>query len=283
MNDLGFHCHGLDHLEEAVLSNGLRRGEFYNFPPRELPELKEEILRHKLSASIHAPLIKPGWYPDPPTWSFLCAIEEDKRQLSLRMIEETMDSAWDLEAEYVVVHFPTPPSTDVQGISYEKLREVAWNSACSLAELSHQYSIPIHLEGFGPSPFLTPYFLTEVITRLPNLRYCFDTGHLHISAQRDNFDLYRFAEQLAPYIGSIHLWNNRGIEDYLTFRHIPIHPSQKPEEGWVDIGRVLQAIILTNSSCPIIFESGFHYPESLGGYDYREGVKWVKELVAGSY
>jgi hypothetical protein len=103
---------------------------------------------------------------------------------------------------------------------------------------------------------------------------------MHIAAQRDSFDLYQFAQQLAPFIGSIHLWNNRSIEDYLSFRHIPVHPSQKPEEGWVDIAHILRLILSNNPSCCIVFESGFCYPEALGGYDFREGVRWVKELVA---
>jgi hypothetical protein len=42
----------------------------------------------------------------------------------------------------------------------------------------------------------------------------------------------------------------------------------------------LRLILSSNSSCYIIFESGFRYPEALGGYDFREGVRWVKELVA---
>src|SRR4030042_5734147 len=225
MNNLGFHCHGLDHFEKVIISNGLQRGEFYNLLPQSLPELKREVEQHNLAASIPAPLVKTPWYPNPPTWSFLCDVEEEKRQLSLRMIRETMELAKDFGAEYVVVHFPSPPSTDVSGTSYTRLREIAWGSALCLEELSQRYNLPIHIEGFGPSPFLTVDFLEEVMTNFPDLLYCFDTGHMHIAAQRDGFDLYEFAQQMAPYIGSIHLWNNRSIEDYFAFRHIPVHPS----------------------------------------------------------
>jgi sugar phosphate isomerase/epimerase len=280
MTRIGFHCHGLDHLEKVILSNGLRRGEFYNFLPQSLPELRREIEQHSLAVSVHAPLLRTPWYPDPPTWSFLCDIDAAKRQLSLKMIQETMELAQDFGAEYVVVHFPSPPSTDVSGIDLAQLREIAWQGALCLAELSRKYSLPIHIEGFGPSPFLRVDFLLEVISNFPGLLYCFDTGHMHIASQRDGFDLYQFAQQLAPFIGSIHLWNNRSMEDYLAFRHIPVHPSQKPEEGWVDIAHILRLILSKNPSCCIVFESGFRYPEALGGYDFREGVRWVKELVA---
>ena len=279
MNSLGFHCHGLDHFEKVIISNGLQRGEFYNFSPEVLPELKREIERHNLTASVHAPLASLSWYPNPPTLSFLCDIEEERRQLSLRMVQETMELAEDFGAEYVVVHFPSP-SVNVDGTSYARLREIAWEGALHLDEFSQKHGIPIHMEGFGPSPFLCVDFLTEVVTQFPGLFYCFDTGHMHLAALRDGFDLYQFAQQMAPCIGSVHLWNNRGFEDYLTFHHIPVHPGQKPEEGWVDIAHILRLILLKNPSCSIVFESGFRYPEELGGHDFREGVKWVKELVA---
>jgi sugar phosphate isomerase/epimerase len=280
MNNLGFHCHGLDYFEKTIISNGLRRGEFYNFHPQELAGLREEISRYDLAVSIHAPLVKPPWYPNPPNWFFLCDIDAEKMQLSVRMVRETLELAGDFGAEYVVVHFPSPSSTDVSGLGYDKLQQAAWQGATHLAELSQKYGIPIHLEGFGPSPFLRVDFLTEVIAEFPCLRYCFDTGHMHMAAQRDGFDLYQFTQQMAPFIGSIHLWNNRSVEDYLSFHHITVHPSQKPEEGWADIARILRLIMPSNPSCAIILEGAPWYPEALGNHDFRDGVKWIKELAA---
>lgn len=283
MNNLGFHCHGLDHLEEVIVSNGLQRGEFYHFSPQELPGLRQKIAEYSLRFSIHTPLVKPLWYPEPPTWSFLCSLEEDKRQLSLKMVEGTVALAQDFGADYVVVHYPSPSSPQSLWASYHRLGEIAWDSALRIAEINRRYGVPIHLEGFSPSPFLTVEFLSEVFTQFPDLRYCFDTGHMHIASEQDGFDLYRFAEQIAPFVGSIHLWNNRGLADYLLFRHIPLHPSQRPEEGWVDIERVLRAIVPQNPSCYIILESGFYYPPALGNYDYQDGVRWVKRLMATLY
>ncbi len=77
MDKLGFHCHGLDHFEQVIIRNSLQRGEFYNFPPEELPMLKKKVFRYNLAVSIHSPLLKPSWYPDPPTWSFLCYLGEE--------------------------------------------------------------------------------------------------------------------------------------------------------------------------------------------------------------
>jgi sugar phosphate isomerase/epimerase len=279
-NNLGFHCHSIDHFDQGIIGNGLRRGEFYNFPPEELPELRQRIAQYNLATSVHAPLERLSWYPSPPTFTFLCEADKERRQLSLRMIEETMKQAQDLGAEYAVVHFPSPCSSDVNETDYDEAFDIAWYSAELLANVSRQYGTPIHIEGFGPSPFLNVDFLTRVITEFPTLRYCFDTGHMHIQSLQFGFDFYDFARDMAPHIGSLHLWNNRGIEDYLAYRHIPVHPSQKPEEGWGDIARILQLVLSQNSECAIILESGLHYPEQLGRHDIGEGVAWVKDLIS---
>jgi sugar phosphate isomerase/epimerase len=279
INNLGFHCHGIDHFDQAIVQNGLRRGEFYNIPHDELPELRRRITQHNLATSVHAPLERLSWYPSPPTFTFLCEADEGRRQLSLRMIEETMKQSHDLGAEYVVVHFPSPCSNDGE-VNYDEAFDIAWHSAELLADVSHQYRIPIHIEGFGPSPFLNVDFLTRVITEFPLLHYCFDTGHMHIQSLQFSFDLYDFARDMAPHVGSLHLWNSRGIEDYISYRHIPVHPSQKPDEGWGDIARVLQLVLSQNSECAIILESSLHYPEQLGGHDVGEGVAWVRDLIS---
>ena len=282
MNELGFHCHDLNHFETVIVSNGLLRGEFYNFSPETLTSLALEIERHHLSSSVHTPLVKSPWYPSPPTLSYLCDVDEGRRRLSRRMVEETMETAADFGAEYVVVHFPTPPLAGVDGIGYTGLRSIAWDSAVFLAELGQKHQVQVHMEGFGPSPFLTPEFITEVVSQLPWLRYCFDVGHMHVASIRDGFDLYQFARQVAPCVGSVHLWNNRGAEDYFSFGHIPVHPSQKPEEGWVDVARILGILTSGSPGCRIILESGVHYPKVLGKHDFRDGVKWVKELLGVS-
>jgi sugar phosphate isomerase/epimerase len=279
--NLGFHCHGLDHFDQAIIDHGLQRGEFYNFPPEELPELHRRVTQHNLASSVHAPLKRLSWYPSPPTFTFLCEAEPERRSLSLRMIEETMEQAQDLGADHVVVHFPSPGSSNgPDPRSYDEALAVAWHSAELLSEMSRRYGLPIHIEGFGPSPFLEVDFLMRIMTELPGLSYCFDTGHMHLQSHAFGFDLYEFAQGMARYIGSLHLWNNRGAEDYLAYRHIPLHPSQRAEEGWGDIARILQIVLSENPSVIMIMESGLHYPEQLGGHDIAEGVQWVKGLIA---
>ncbi|MBM3132603.1 MAG: sugar phosphate isomerase/epimerase [Chloroflexi bacterium] len=274
MDNLGFHCHGVAHIEERILSNRLSRGEFYNFPREDVDRLKREIQNKNLARSIHAPLVKPDWYPDPPTWSFLCDVDESSRNRTFKMIVETLAHAEDIGADHIIVHFPIP-STDASGESESKLEAIAWKSCDRLAELSVQRRTSIHIEGLGNSPYLNNGFLIRALEQYP-LRYCFDIGHMNLAAQLNEFDLYEFAEGIAPFVGSIHIWNNRGPQDYLAFRHIAAHPSQDPEEGWADIKRLLAIL---SPDYPVILESPPRYPEALGKYDYRDGVKWVREIL----
>ena len=279
MSNLGFHCHNLDLFDEMIIGNGLSRGEFYNLDTGELPKLKRLLRRHNLEWSIHAPLIQLEWYPQPPTWSFLCDLDSDKRELTMKMITLTMEQADELGAEYVVVHFPSPTSeeSDEGG---PKVEAIAWKSADRLAELSLKREVPIHIEGVGASHLINTVYLKQVLKEYsPPLRYCFDTAHTHMAEIKNGFDLYAFEAELLPYVGSVHLWNIRSKDDYVAFRHIPVHPSQTAADGWVDIARVLQIMGQAGNSLPIIFESERWYPEELGNYDYREGVQWVKKLL----
>ena len=273
-SNLGFHCHNLKHIEDGVEGNDLSRGEFFNFPPDDLEKLTKEIIYKGINRTIHAPLIKPDWYPDPPTWSFLCDVDEDSRNRTFKMIIESLAHAEEIGAEHVVVHFPIP-STDAAGENESKLEAIAWKSCDKLAELSVKRGVAIHIEGLGNSPYLNSGFLFEALKQYP-LKYCFDTGHMNLASQVRKFDLYEFAEEIAPFVGSMHLWNNRGPEDYIAFRHIAVHPSQDPEEGWADIKKLLHIL---KPSYPVIFESPLSYPEALGKLDYQDGVEWVKEIL----
>lgn len=278
MISLGHHCHDIDCLEDLILGNGLRRGEFYNLPPDDIPELKKLIERHGISWSIHTPLVQLDWYPQPPTWSFLCDVDGDNRELTMKMINLTVNQAEEHGAEYIVVHFPSPAS-DETGESEQKLDAIAWRSCERLAELSFKRGVPIHIEGVGQSSLINAEFLTAILKEFTPLRYCFDTAHAKLAAVHNGLDPYELELAVLPYLGSIHLWNTRGPEDYMAFHHVPVHPSQDPEDGWVDIPRVLKAVDSVCDLLPVIFENVPSYPEALGGHDYREGVTWVKELL----
>lgn len=278
MNNLGFHCHNLNVFQETVIDNGLKRCEFYNLPLNELSRLKQLIFKHKLDWSIHTPLFQIDWYPQPPTWSFLCDEDKDRQELTMKMVTLTTQYAEELGAEYMIVHFPSPGSSQTNGDD-DKIKNIARRNCNRLAELVVKRKVNVHIEGVGASPLINSEFLTSILKEFTPLRYCFDTAHTNLAAIKYRFDLYDMYKELLPYLGSMHLWNTRGRDDYLTYHHVPVHPNQNPDDGWVDISRILQSLDSLRRSLPIIYESEPSYPKDLGGYDYREGVTWVKELL----
>jgi sugar phosphate isomerase/epimerase len=278
--ELGHHCNQLRHLEELVAANGLQRAELYNYAPEQRDELRSALRRLGIRGGVHAPLYRKEWYPWVPTWMFLHDIDPEPRELSRRLARESILESGDLGAEYIVLHFPGPRSATTASASLDHQRAVALESAGLLAEWGKEAGVTVCLEAFGPSPLLSADFLVEVFDQFPSLGYCWDTGHLHYSAQRDGFDYYALAEQLRPHVRSIQMWGTRHFDDYRHYHHIPVHPSQRPDDGWVDIDRTLRLLLNGGRSMPVIFESPPRYPTELGAHDYREGIRWVQTILA---
>lgn len=279
MNKLGIHCNRIGHFEERILDNGLNWGEFFHLPREHYDMLRAKVNGNGTAISIHLPLLETPWYPPPVTWSLLNDLRPERRELTFRMVEETLGLAVDLNARYLVVHFPTPTAREDGDVAYEVVLDIARRSAERLAKLSEAHGIPLMLEGFGPSPLLSPAFLIEVVTTYPSLWYCLDCAHTFIASQRDGFDYFEFVRAMAPYLGTLHLWNTRGIHDYLAYRHIPVHPTLRPEDGWVDVEGTLRLVRQVNPGCPVIIEHGERFPPGLGLSNYREGVEWIKGII----
>jgi sugar phosphate isomerase/epimerase len=281
-DNLGFHCENPAEIQERVIANGLSYVELYNIRAADLPEIDQLMSRHGLEVGVHCPLILPDWYPYEPVASFLLGdAGGDLKALTLRLIAQTLHDVKRLGAEYVVVHFPKPAPSPQQEPDWSPEIELAWNSAGQLARLARQFQTRICIEGFGERPYLSTAFLTHVLQAFPELSYCFDVGHMHLAALRGAIDYFDFLEQLAPRIGSVHLWNTRGPQDYAAYSHLPVHPSHQPDMGWCDVDQSVRIIGEGNPDAVFIFEHGTRFPPPFA-LDYREGVSWVKEMLQSS-
>ncbi|MFN8532337.1 MAG: TIM barrel protein [Dehalococcoidia bacterium] len=279
---LGLNVNRVEHIRQKMPALGLHRAELFVFGREELPEVQRALDDQAASFSIHAPVPRPVDYPYPPTWTFLNYADEGRRNVYFNLVQETVECAAEIGAEYVVVHFPGPITQACEEIGLGRLLDVANQSADRLAELSARAGVPIHIEGFGPSPFLTSEFILGVLDRHPNLAYCFDVAHNHIAHQRADFTYYEFLDELMPRIGSVHLWQTRHYDDYATYRHIPLHPTQRPEEGWVDIERVVRTVHAARPTAPFVMEFPGWFPDPWQHLDYREGVRWLQEILETS-
>ena len=84
---------------------------------------------------------------------------------------------------------------------------------------------------------------------------------------------------MAPHTKSIHVWNTKGLDHCKEHNHVPVHPSQKTKDGWVDIKKTLEIILSHNKDCDIIFEYNHTYYDNIPG-EVKEGMEWVREIVS---
>jgi len=281
-NVLSIHCNRLSHLVHRIIELGFCRGEFYNLSPEDMPIVKRFIRDRNITPSVHCPFRQVPWYPYPVTWSFLTTLgHEEQRELSFRLVEESLRDAADIGATYVVVHYPNPAPLEADSAAHNRQYEAAWRSAGRLQALSEAYQVPIYIEGFGPTPLMSADFLASIFRAYPALRYCFDTGHIALMAQRDGLVYFDFLQTIAPFIGCVHVWNTRGMADYEQYHHLPPHPAMKTSDGWVDIERVVTITRAANPRAVFVLEYTHDMPPEFG-LDHTEGIAWFKGLVAAT-
>jgi sugar phosphate isomerase/epimerase len=259
---------------ERALNLALHGCETFDFAPADLDALHERLLTFP-AFSIHAPLPTPFDYPGRATTSFLLDPDAQKRQATLQMLNRTIQVAAEWGALYVVVHFGGLHS---DGLSRPEVLELADRVATQLNAWAEELGAPLHLEyaAYNPS-FATPEDLADMVARYPYLYVCLDIGHARVGAEMLGIDEWDAIRLLAPHTRSMHMWTTRGREDVRRYRHVPVHPALTPADGWIDVPRVLDAVLTLQPDCAIVFEPDVLYPADATWRE--EGVAWVQELV----
>ena len=139
--------------------------------------------------------------------------------------------------------------------------------------------MPFHLEyaAYNPS-FATPEDLVELADRYPYLDVCLDIGHVRVGAEMLDVDEWDVVRTLVPHTRSMHLWTTRGREDVRRYHHVPVHPTLTAADGWIDVPRLLDAVLSLQPDCAIVFEPNTCYNADPAWQ--AQGVDWVRELVA---
>ncbi len=260
---------------ERALNPALHGCETFDFGPADLDGLHLR-LRAYAAFSVHAPLPTPVDYPGQPVTSFLLDADPAKRRASLDMLCRTIALAAEWDALYVVIHFAGLQSDSLSACEVSILAE---DAATRLDGWAAVHDIPVHLEyaAYNPS-FATPEEMVGLVSRHPHLHVCLDVGHLRIGAGMLGIDEWRAAQVLAPHTRSMHLWTMRGREDVRRYHHVPVHPSLRPEDGWIDILGMLRLVCEQNPQCAVVFEP--HYLYNPDAKWQGEGMAWVEEIVA---
>jgi sugar phosphate isomerase/epimerase len=263
-------------LKELINLGHFRKLEIGFYDEETLPVVMDFVTGNGLGYGFHDPLprLPSDGYP------FLTDPDDEKRWRTLDSMHRTLQTAVKYGAEYVIGHIPSVIWEPRPNVSETQIMELAHNGCDQLTMWSRGASIPFVLENVGPNPyFFQVEAFIEVMEAHPDLRFCLDIGHLHLMSIYAGIDSLGFATKLAPHTWIIHVYNATP-EMYRKYHHVPAHPSQRPEEGWADIPAILECVLgSTERSLIIVFEYSPQYPAD--ETFMREGIEWVKEMVAG--
>jgi sugar phosphate isomerase/epimerase len=265
----------MPHPPANKIHQGLGRSEVFDFAAERLSSLRESLALDGRPFSIHSPLCRPRDYPHPAVAVFFLSHAPDRRELSFRQVEETLAEAQRWGADYIVTHLNWQEDSEDRA----EAERLAAEAGRRLSDLSARFGIEIHLEcgGYAGAFHYAEQF-AALASEYPRLGLCLDIGHLWLIAQQRWRSFHRDLEVLAPHARSMHLWNTHDLDHYRRHHHSPLHPSQRPRDGWIDVERVLALVLEENPECRLIFE--YHWSPWETEW-VREGMVWIASLVAG--
>jgi sugar phosphate isomerase/epimerase len=264
----------LAQLESLINLGGFRKLEIGFYDEESLPSVMDFAARRGLTYGFHDPLPRLPSFDYP----FLTDPDDEKRWRTLDSMYRTMETAVAYGAEYVVGHIPSVIWEPQPALSDAKIVEIAHRSCDRLSRWSRDSGIPFVLENVGPNPYFFHFdAFVGVMKAFPNLEFCLDIGHLHLMSVYAGFDSLEFASAMAPYTTIVHIYNATP-EMYRKYHHVPVHPSQRPQEGWADIVSILGCVLSGGrGDLTLVFEYSPQY--RAGEMFVKEGIEWVKGAV----
>ena len=261
----------------GLVHRGLGRVEFFDLAPEALARIEETLDelaaegRHRFS--FHAPVVRPASFPYSGVTCFFLNEDPDLRALSFDLLERTLAEAAALGAEYVVSHLTHGP-TDCRDEG--RAAGLAADACRRMARLARSHGVPIHIEFAAYSTaFNSAARFVELVTPHPELGICIDVGHTALGAEASGRDPMADIAALAPLCLSMHLWNTKGSAHTAAHGHTPLHPSQRPEDGWFDVAEAVLMVTEFNPAVDIVFE----YPVDRVTREIQAGYDWIADLV----
>ncbi|HOO56303.1 MAG TPA: TIM barrel protein [bacterium] len=262
----------------------LERAEFLLIEEENRKKFENFLSERKIPFSAHAPVFIPETHPD-RTGLLSCIVDADgeRREKSIDMMLVTLKEAARLGAEYVVVHAQRPENfggENTAGFDQKQALDSAKRSCEVLSSKSIEYSVPVYIENlFRNRSFYSPESFNNLLESFPEMGFCLDVGHLAVDSRELDFPFDEFVDAVLPSIKAIHLQNANPDYDNGMNRpwKIPVHPSQRKEDGWCDIEGLLGKVLKYNPDCTVNFESRTNVPEERRML--IEGIEWIKELI----
>lgn len=243
--------------------------EFYNYPASALPSIQRFCCSNGVRPALHTPVPFDG--PEPLTRFAPTGPNVADARLALRLAIRTVECAAALNAQHVVVHFPSP---------YPPYPKSSFDEACAaflepLQDSARREGVLVLLENLTPHPLLNmPIHYQEIVDSYPDLGFCLDVGHAHLLRSRGA--LTQFIEVLGPAIRSVHLYNTTP-KRRRWFGHEPVGGHQRTADGFADIAAVVRQLVALSQPDTLILE---HDPvdQETG----KAAANWTRGLINGS-
>lgn len=264
--------------------------EFCNFTStEEIEKVAAFTKANQIQVGIHFPLNKNSYkYRDPHFMS----LYETERNLAWEALRTELEVAKEINAAYVLVHFPKPMilnpnlnwhlcrfgegDTVINESDYpfDLFRENAEAVISQLSEWSRETGVPIVLEIELLNRYLYEgILLKDLLERYPNIKVCLDSARLHVLSQIDsNFDAHAFIKDMAPYTHLVHL-SNIQVDEKIQNGHHPVLKGLCPSEGWCNIDHFLSTLTQYNKDVTVLYE---HRSDWITDDELNECYEWVK-------
>lgn len=246
-----------------------------------IEQIHQEMLcaeQYGLQYSIHHPIYLFDWFPYNYLDAFFLDPDVEKRDVSMRLLEENLKLLQKTKTSYVVLHFPGVYLENyMEADAFEALLE---ETLVKLDNLAVRYDMDLLLEYFGSNVmFASPSQWIEKIKNRKRLSLLTDTGHLYFASRLRGFDYEEALVSLACHSKAFHLWTTKGLQPYADndyykkYHHIMASAHQKTSDGWAfDTSRVLDHML--KHRYPIIIEASPSY----GGTEYfMQGIEQIRD------
>ena len=155
----------------------------------------------------------------------------DNFALHRKVLHATLDICSELQMNPLVLHYEVQTKNQLAEYQFLKAHKEAAIHAMRLGLTICVENIEVEL--------ITPVVSLAQAVDHPNLKLNFDTGHAFLAANYFHFDFLEAVEQVAPYLGHMHLNDNTGTFEELRITNRSMYDSltmnQRREFGRGDI------------------------------------------------
>ncbi len=145
-----------------------------------------------------------------------------------------------------------------------------------MASIARDACVPIDIEFAAyTDAFHRPGDFASAVDPFPELGICLDVGHAALGAMLRGRDVVQDVALLAPKARSMHLWNTLGPAHTKKFHHTPLHPDQRPENGWLEIPLLVETALTAAPNMQVIFE----YPVVEVSPKIQAGYDWIEDIA----